>query len=85
MTNSVITKEGKEVQNYWYNYDSGKYDLRGMPETDEDAIHYIPIGEFGAARNLYGLYRETGLSISEAMLKTLEAFCGVKHTEAANE
>lgn len=73
------------MQNYWYNYDTKQSDYRGMPETDEDAIHYIPIGEFGAARNLYGLYRETGLSISEAMLKTLGACCGVKHTEAANE
>jgi len=73
------------MQNYWYNYDTKQHDYRGMPETDDDAIHYIPVTECGTARNLYGLYRETGLNISEAMLKTLEACCGVKHTEAANE
>lgn len=41
------------------------------PQTDEEALEYLP--DNNAARGLYDIYRKQGLSIPEAMIKTLEA------------
>ncbi len=64
--------KGKESpqKDYWYNFDTGKFDLI-VPPTDH--IPYIPPG---SARTLYRLYIDhQGLSALESVIKVLEQ-CG---------
>lgn len=64
----------EEQQMYWGNFVTGEYDYRAMPQTDEEAVQYIP--QWPAAQNLYRMHRERGLGISEAMEQTLRACVG---------
>ena len=53
----------------WYNFVTGEHEHREMPETDEEAVQYIP--QIPAAISLFGMYRKMGKSIAEAMIEVL--------------
>lgn len=58
----------------WYNYKTGEWEERDAPQTDEEAVNYIP-QQAGVA--MYHLLREyRGLSIPEAMLYVLSVAVG---------
>jgi len=61
----------------WFNYDTGKFEYAGPPQTDTDAKKYLPYDPSGTPRWLYDCYRQTGDSILGAMVKVLEITCGV--------
>lgn len=58
----------------WYNYDTGEYDwLDHAPETDEEAVKYIPDYAYGAARGIYRCRRAMGDDVLHAMAEALKA------------
>jgi hypothetical protein len=59
---------------YWHNYVTGEYDYLDMPQTDEEALNYLP--QYPAARMLYELQRSMGDSILNAMGEVLSACVG---------
>ena len=78
---SIYTDEWirSEMEFAWQNFRTGKTDYRtGGPKTDEEALDYLP--QYPPARSLYGLYREMGDSIGDAMIKVLKA-CTAAHEE----
>ena len=59
---------------YWRNRKTGETEFRDMPETDEEAVKYIPQDE--TAQGLYVCWRNLGLEIDEAMINVLSASVG---------
>lgn len=61
----------------WWNYVKGDYDWRKAPETDEEAVQYMP-----QQRDVICIYRcrrMLGDSVLEAMVYALESATGTKH------
>ena len=54
----------------WYNYVTGEYVGFKRPETDEEAMQYIP--QVDPALNIYRCYRELSDDSLHALVKTLE-------------
>jgi hypothetical protein len=54
-----------------YNFRTQKYDDHPDLTSDASARQYIP--QYAAAQGIYGLHREMGQSITEAMIATLTA------------
>ena len=63
-----------DKQMYWYNFRTGGHDLRTSPQTDSEAVNYLP--QWPPALNLYHLYRQMGDSISEASVRVLTLCVG---------
>lgn len=61
----------------WYNYTTNEYDWRITPETDQDALMYLP--QLPIVQGLYKLYRASGESIGASMRKVLATMLGVPH------
>ena len=57
-----------------HNYKTVHVDLREYPETDEEAVQYIP--QDVAAQGLYQCHRELGRSVAEASGRVLAASLG---------
>jgi len=58
----------------FHNYKTGQVDWREYPETDEDAVQYIP--QSVAAQGMYVCHRELGRSIAESSGRVLTAVLG---------
>lgn len=54
---------------FWYNFKTGEYELA----SPTDYTDYLP--PLAAARNLYRLYLETGVSPLDAAIRVLTACC----------
>jgi len=61
----------EDDKGYWYNYKTGKYELFGTPQTDEQAKLYLP--QYPAAQKLYDVCRLHGLPILDSMEEVLKA------------
>ena len=61
----------REAKSYWHNYRTDKTEYRSVPQTDAEAVEFIP--QIPAAQNLYALRRKMGATISEAMIDVLSA------------
>lgn len=68
--------EEKDRRMYWSNFLTGGSDHRLTPNTDEEAVQYIP--QHPSAQNLYHLYREMSMSVIDAMTKVLMICAGEK-------
>jgi len=55
----------------WYNHDTKKFDYHGLPQSDEEALPYVPITAGNVARKLYRQYREAEMSIFDALFLTM--------------
>lgn len=69
---NVNSQERTEQTRIWYNFETDEYEECGPPETDGDALRFLPRDQ--SARNMYAIYREQGgLSILESMVNVLSA------------
>ena len=60
----------------WNNFSTEEYDAIDAPETDEEALDYLP--QIPAARGLYRVHRAKGEDIIESMRLVLMACVGEK-------
>ena len=66
-----------DLMYHWHNFRTGESDARGVPETDDEALDYLP--QIPAAQGLYSVYRAKGETIMESMRLVLMACVGEKN------
>jgi len=59
---------------YWYNYCTNSYELGNAPQTDEEALRYLP--QQLAVMGAYSCRRQLGETVLEAMLNVLKVCVG---------
>ena len=68
-----------DLMHSWYNFRTEEYDTTDVPETDAEALDYLP--QLPAARGLYRVHRAKGEDIIESMRLVLMACVGEKDSQ----